>query len=359
MKDFSLVRSCLSNGRSRALPPSPASPHLRRHSSWIPVPPKLIGRQHRLVKTGVTLTGVLALAYPFASASAPPHAVATDADVDVDPLSRLQPQALTSRTEHLQGLGFKDLCRLYVVYLGSSQDVLVAHAPAMLKRLEWVRDEVPVVGGLVWAGFELVVGNTFYKVFCGGPTVVECSSLINSLAGQGVGCMLNYSAEASEATASQGVVASHFAEAVAAIRTASTYQSTTPAQGVNLSPVMLSMKLTGVLADPQLLARATLALQGSSAYERGAPLPPGVVIPSSPDLSDEDHVTLDRLLDSLRDLAAEAVQGGVRLLIDAEQSWYQPAIDRFVEILSEEFNKPRAGRSVPTVYNTCTFAITQ
>jgi proline dehydrogenase len=32
----------------------------------------------------------------------------------------------------------------------------------------------------------------------------------------------------------------------------------------------------------------------------------------------------------------------VKLLVDAEHSWYQPAIDAYAHLLSAEFNRPRA-----------------
>jgi proline dehydrogenase len=35
----------------------------------------------------------------------------------------------------------------------------------------------------------------------------------------------------------------------------------------------------------------------------------------------------------------------VRLMIDAEHTWYQPALDAFTLLLSEEFNKPTKGET--------------
>jgi proline dehydrogenase len=35
----------------------------------------------------------------------------------------------------------------------------------------------------------------------------------------------------------------------------------------------------------------------------------------------------------------------VKLMIDAEHTWYQPALDAFTLLLSEEFNKPIKGES--------------
>jgi hypothetical protein len=35
----------------------------------------------------------------------------------------------------------------------------------------------------------------------------------------------------------------------------------------------------------------------------------------------------------------------VKLMIDAEHTWYQPALDAFTLLLSEEFNKPQVGET--------------
>ena len=77
--------------------------------------------------------------------------------------------------------------------------------------------------------------------------------------------------------------------------------------------------------DPSLLSRATLALENSTSYQRGERLSNEVLFPESHELSDDDKVELDKLFQGLRDVAREAKKGGVRLLIDAEQSWFQPA----------------------------------
>jgi len=37
------------------------------------------------------------------------------------------------------------------------------------------------------------------------------------------------------------------------------------------------------------------------------------------------------------------LMSSVKLMIDAEHTWYQPALDAFTLLLSEEFNKPQKG----------------
>ena len=54
-------------------------------------------------------------------------------------------------------------------------------------------------------------------------------------------------------------------------------------------------------------------------------MPSDKLFPDSPTLSDEDHEALQQLHAGLRSICTEARKGGVRLLVDAEQSWFQPA----------------------------------
>lgn len=63
----------------------------------------------------------------------------------------------------------------------------------------------------------------------------------------------------------------------------------------------------------------------SSSYARGVPLPSETLFPDSPSLSEDDHKVLGELYEGLRDVSKEAKLNGVRLLVDAEQSWFQPA----------------------------------
>lgn len=65
-------------------------------------------------------------------------------------------------------------------------------------------------------------------------------------------------------------------------------------------------------------------------------------------LNDEERILFARMKDRLRSLAALARTEGVRLMIDAEQSYFQPAIDNLTVNLSREFN---AGGQ-PVVFST-------
>ena len=144
--------------------------------------------------------------------------------------------------------------------------------------------------------------------------------------------MLNYSAEASvdgSATAKCGLIDSHIDEACSALRAATKLSvplttSDTPSQ-YTLKPTLVAIKLTGLISEPALLARATSALVGSSSFQRGSIISSDFLFPESPELSEEDHAILNGLYQGLQRIASEARDGGVRLLVDAEQSWFQPA----------------------------------
>ncbi|KAG9097237.1 hypothetical protein FS749_006756 [Ceratobasidium sp. UAMH 11750] len=75
-------------------------------------------------------------------------------------------------------------------------------------------------------------------------------------------------------------------------------------------------------------------------------------------LTEEDITSLRTLYGDLRRVCRRARERGIRLIFDAEHTWYQPGIDAFVLALSQEFNQPpRIHRSdlpdeQPLVYGT-------
>lgn len=80
----------------------------------------------------------------------------SDRPASSDVLSALRPEVLTDAHAHLEKADVTDLVKQYVVYLLSEQSYLVERGPWMLKQLEWTRDNVPVLGSLVWSAFSFV-----------------------------------------------------------------------------------------------------------------------------------------------------------------------------------------------------------
>lgn len=64
-------------------------------------------------------------------------------------------------------------------------------------------------------------------------------------------------------------------------------------------------------------------------------------------LTDEELTLLDAMMKRLDTLAESAAASGVRLMVDAEHSYFQPAIDHAVVQLQERFNQ-----NVPIIFNT-------
>ncbi|GAA5912682.1 proline dehydrogenase [Sporobolomyces salmoneus] len=292
-----------------------------------------------------------------------------------DPLSCLDPSALSRTTAHLSGQTISDLCRQWIVFAISEQTTLVQAGPWMMAKIEWTRDNVPVLGKVVWEVFAFGMNQTFYRVFVGGETVPGCQETVDKYAEKGVGVMFNYSAEAplGSSKPTSGIDHNCMREIHSAVieaakltppspSTSSTTSSDSPAPTSSaIKPSLLAIKLTGLIYDASLLTRASNALTSSTSFQRGNSFSPSTnsedssdnfVFPSSPELSDEDHSQLSELYQGLRTVAREARRQGVRLLVDAEQSWYQPAIDHYADLLSQEFNKPDSNCSVPIVYNT-------
>lgn len=172
--------------------------------------------------------------------------------------------------------------------------------------------------------------STFYATFVGGSTVAACAPLVDSLAQHGIGALFNYSAEASvDGNAKQsGVNSHHIEETVDAVRSAAQFKtngSSLTALADDIKPSLIAIKLSGLIFEPALLSRASSALLNSSSFLRGTELPAGVLFPNGPELSEEDHEALKKLHQGLRSICDEARNGGVRLFVDAEQSWYQPS----------------------------------
>ncbi|BGP18563.1 hypothetical protein JCM10213_003028 [Rhodosporidiobolus nylandii] len=279
-----------------------------------------------------------------------------------DPLSALDPSQLARTTAHLTGVSLPDLLRQWVVYAVSGQPLLVESAPWIVGKLQWAKDNVPLVGPAVWAIFAAGVNNTFYRIYAGGQTVPGCAPVVQAYADKGVGVMLNYSAEAPLRTKKSGDGVDQAAMNEIHTAVVESAKLTPASTSQPIKPALLAIKLSGLIYDASVLRRASTALHGSTTVARGGRLPSSILFPQSPELSSEDHELLDKLFQGLRKVASEARQQGVRLLIDAEQSWFQPAIDRYSDLLSEEFNRvddASTSSSVtasvpvaPIVYNT-------
>lgn len=292
------------------------------------------------------------------------------------------------------------LLRSYLVYTACSIPPLIDHAPALLHA--FTHSPVPGLKAIT----EAIVRRTFFAQFVPGETVEECIPTMRDLRGRGVGSVLNYSAEAE---CEEGDVAGvkemqerRLREVYKALEGLGQFEKTAAVE--HRGTASFALKITGLI-DPAILHRAsnTILRLRPLTYSNAASSPKSAVAPAVPypgtpidsdgkivarisgggsspsdelgsllslkgevrDMgllaSDEgvregDLQELRDLWGKLRNLGEYAREQGVRLMIDAEHTWYQPALDAYTLLLSEEFNRPPKNASEawrgPLIYGT-------
>ncbi|CAN5545532.1 proline dehydrogenase family protein [soil metagenome] len=165
-----------------------------------------------------------------------------------------------------------------------------------------LRNHLPIKG---------ILKSTIFSHFCGGENIEECSLTIARLGKFGVGSILDYSVEGKE---EEGEFNHSCDEIIATVQRA---------KGDPNIPFSV-FKVTG-------LARFDL-LEKVSAGEQ---------------LSEIEKVEFERVKSRIERICGEGFKLGVRVFIDAEESWIQPAIDDVAKEMMQRFNKERA-----IVYNT-------
>jgi proline dehydrogenase len=150
-----------------------------------------------------------------------------------------------------------------------------------------------------------------FPYFCGGTSIEDCEGTVRRLRQRGIRSILDYSAEGLKNEAGFELTRD---EVLHALRHASA--SSDEPFGV--------FKVTGV-GDKNLLEKVS----------SGAPL------------DADDQAAFGRTVARVRQICATAADARRRILIDAEESWIQQAIDDVAERMMEEFN-----RRQPIVYTT-------
>lgn len=156
-----------------------------------------------------------------------------------------------------------------------------------------------------------LIKNTVFEHFCGGENIQECKSTSEKLANFNVKSVLDYSVEGKD---TEEAFDNTLNETLRTIENAS---------GNDNVPYAV-FKPTGIGSD-LLMEKVQLGEE----------------------LTDEETKNLERLRERYEILCKAAYDGGVRLLIDAEHSWYQDFLDEMINALMEKYNKKRA-----IVFNT-------
>ncbi|KAH7330644.1 FAD-linked oxidoreductase-like protein [Rhizoctonia solani] len=258
-----------------------------------------------------------------------------------------------SETEPVTPLG--SLLRSYFVYSMCSVPALVNWSPNILEACA----SIPGVREISQA----VVRRTFFAQFVGGDTCDDTLPLIASLRKQNKGTLLAYSVEVDEIGGGRADQwKKNVEEMIASIEFAADFEDTQKGS----RKTWVAIKLSALVPSADALKRMSKFLI-ESRPEDEVPFPgtPGsfdmVVFRGETGplidggLTKEDIDSLRTLYNDLRTVCGRAKERGVRLIFDAEHTWYQPGIDAFVLALSREFNKSSSGDRLneqPLVYAT-------
>lgn len=156
-----------------------------------------------------------------------------------------------------------------------------------------------------------IIRKTIFRQFVGGENLMDCQDVIDHLYRNNTLTILDYGAESKSEEQELDAVLN---ETIRAIELGAS----------NNSVPCVSTKFTG-LADNALLEKINDGLS----------------------LSAREELEKERLYERVDQLCQRAHQLGVTILIDAEESWLQIAIDNLVELMMEKYNKEK-----PVVYNT-------
>ncbi|NCW12750.1 MAG: proline dehydrogenase [Chitinophagia bacterium] len=162
-----------------------------------------------------------------------------------------------------------------------------------------------------------IIRNTIFKQFVGGETLEDSARVTKQLSSYGVQVILDYGVEAKEGEENFDEVTEKIIEAVNFAAT----QTNVPFVGI---------KITGV-ASMDLLETLNEAPRLRSGIHD----------------SESENAAWDRVRDRLYAICDAAVEKGVGILIDAEETWIQDPIDRLAFELMAVYNKEKA-----VVYNT-------
>jgi proline dehydrogenase len=196
------------------------------------------------------------------------------------------------------------------------------------------------------------VMRTFFDQFLGGETTDDCTPKIQALRHNHIGTLLGYNIEAELDGSSKDpelirIQTKHVLESIEAQgKIGSGFcPDTSRTSGDNRSWVRI--KVTGLLPHPIALlhgSNAILDARDRKGLDKDVPYPG---LPHDGDweaaLSGKQVTASDRqqLLDlysTLNMIMKRGRENNVRIIIDAEQTWYQPIIDSLTEELMQKYN---------------------
>ena len=193
-----------------------------------------------------------------------------------------------------------DLRRAYILFSTIASPALVKLSKGLINMARFVHFPV------AWA-----VKPTIYRQFVGGETIKECEILVRTLEKYNVKAILDYSVEG--------------------ISTEQYIQHTIEEILRTIDKAALDPNIPFAVFKPTALCSEVVLEKAST---------------DSP-LTTAEEVEANKFHDRIEILCRHASEKNVRIMIDAEDSWYQSYIDDVVTEMMEKFNKEKA-----IVYNT-------
>lgn len=218
----------------------------------------------------------------------------------------------------------------------------------MSESLYGIVSRVPVVSSIANA----FILRTFFDQFLGGQTTEECIPKIELLRANKVGTLLGYNIEAELDGSSKDpeLIAAQTEQVLSSIDAqgalAKKFCPGTSTAGDD-SRCWVRIKVTGLLPHPVALVHASNAIleaREKQGLDIGVPYPglphdgDWTAALSGREVTDTDRENLLSLGDTLDTIVKKARDNNVRVVIDAEQTWYQPVIDSLTDQLMQKYN---------------------
>ncbi|UOQ55278.1 proline dehydrogenase family protein [Hymenobacter cellulosivorans] len=211
------------------------------------------------------------------------------------PVTQSPPISFTDTAVAFASKSDLELRKMYALFAAMNNNTLVKTGGGLMKTaLKW---NLPV---------KFLIKKTIFEQFCGGETIRECLPVIEELGRYNIGTILDYSVEGEGNDKSFDQTRD---EILATIDLA--HRSTHIPFSV--------FKVTGV-ADSALLEK----------------------VQSGKTLTAAEQANYDRAKARVDAICARAHQYGVRVFVDAEESWFQDTIDNLAYEMMAKYNRESA-----------------
>lgn len=193
-----------------------------------------------------------------------------------------------------------ELYKMYLLFATMNSNRLVKAGGNMLQRA--FKIGLPV---------NFLIKPTLFSHFCGGETIEKCTDVIEELGAYHIGTILDYSVEGEKNEAGFDLTTSEIL---------STIEKAHTSRHIPFSV----FKVTGI-GDSLILEKVQHGIA----------------------LTDQEQQAYDRIKDRVNSICQRAHNRRVRVFVDAEESWFQDAIDHLTYDMMRLYNKEQA-----IVYNT-------